>query len=57
MAGYRIYRIDMSGRVLSAEWVESDDDDAALSHARDHYIDAEVWQGDRLVGRTGASHS
>lgn len=51
MAEYRIYRLDGVGRVSSSEWVEARSDEDALKHARDRYIDAEVWQGDRMVGR------
>lgn len=53
MPVYRVYRLDGAGKVWSAEWIEADDDAAALDVAR-KMADAahiEVWQTQRLVGR------
>ena len=52
MAEYRVYRLDGSGQISRAEWIEAADDDAALRKARsltDSCVTCEVWQRDRLV--------
>lgn len=53
MAGYRLYCLDGVNRVASAEWIEADDDEAAIEVARTRYdgSECEVWQGSRLVAR------
>jgi hypothetical protein len=51
---YRIYKLDGDGRFATAEWVEADDDDAALDAARSSAMQVsrfELWQGNRLVVR------
>lgn len=55
MASYRLYGLDGVRRVASAEWIEADDDGAAVAAARKQYGDGrcEVWQGPRLVARLG----
>lgn len=55
MSAYRLYRIDGAGRFSTAEWIEADDDQAAVAAvvaggASDRY---ELWQRDRLVARIG----
>ena len=35
MAEYRVYRLDGSGQISRAEWIEADDDDTAVRKARD----------------------
>jgi hypothetical protein len=50
---YRVYRLNLAGRIMSGEWVEADSD----AHARDLAHDlcdaetpsVEVWQGARWV--------
>ena len=52
MAEYRVYRLDGSGQISRAEWIEADDDDLAVGKARelkDSCVTCEVWQRDRLV--------
>jgi len=55
VASYRLYGLDGVSRVASAEWIEADDDGAAVAAARKRYGDGkcEVWQGPRLVARLG----
>jgi hypothetical protein len=53
VTAYRLYCLDGANKVASAEWIEADDDDAAIEVARethDGYV-AEVWQGRRFVAR------
>ncbi len=52
MANYRLYRLDSSGHIDLAEWIEASDDHDALRQASDLTKDArksEVWEGRRLV--------
>lgn len=53
MAGYRLYCLDGAKKVASGEWIEADDDQAAIEAAREKYdgSECEVWQGARLVAR------
>ena len=50
---YRLYGLDGVRKVASAEWIEADDDRAAIEAAttRFEHGDCEVWQGRRLVAR------
>jgi hypothetical protein len=53
VASYRLYGLDGVRKVASAEWIEADDDNAAVEAARER-LDGrpcEVWQGPRLVAR------
>ena len=52
MAEYRVYRLDGSGQISRAEWIEADDDKTAVRRARelkDSCVTCEIWQRDRLV--------
>ncbi|HET6942227.1 MAG TPA: hypothetical protein VFH89_08705 [Sphingomicrobium sp.] len=53
MPSYRVYCLDGAGKVWAAEWIEADDDAAALEAARQftRAVQCEVWQGQRAVGR------
>jgi hypothetical protein len=53
LAGYRLYCLDGINKVASAEWIEVDDDEAAIEAAREKFqgSECEVWQGARLVAR------
>ena len=55
VASYRLYGLDGVRKVDSAEWIEADDDRAAIAAAMERYGDGrcEVWQGQRLVARLG----
>ncbi len=53
MTNYRLYCLDGTNKVASADWIEAEDDAAAIEVAKerhDGYV-AEVWQGPRLVAR------
>ena len=53
MEAYRVYCLDGAGKVWAAEWIEADDDSAAIETTR-QFKDAvrcEVWQNHRLVAR------
>jgi hypothetical protein len=53
MTSYRVYCLDGAGKVWAAEWIEAQDDLAALESARrfKEAVHCEVWHGQRLVGR------
>lgn len=53
VAGYRLYGLDGAGKVASGEWIEADDDGAAIEVATEKFGGGtcEVWQGDRLVAK------
>jgi hypothetical protein len=53
MASYRLYRLDGVRMVSSGEWIEADDDHAAIEAAKEKFDGerCEVWQGRRLVAR------
>lgn len=53
MTGYRLYSLDGANKVVSAEWIEADDDLAAVETAKRMMDgqDCEVWQGKRLIAR------
>ena len=53
MEGYRLYRLDGANKVASAEWIEADDDGAAIATAKQK-MDGhgwELWDRRRLVIR------
>lgn len=53
MGTYRLYRLDGVGKVASAEWIDANDDDAAIEAAKDMMDGAkyELWANSRLVVR------
>lgn len=53
MAGYRVYCLDGVNKVASGDWIETDDDEAAIEIATEKHEGhaCEVWQGGRLVAR------
>ena len=52
MASYRLYGLDGVRKVASGEWIEADDDHAAIAAAKERFDGhCEVWQGPRLVAR------
>jgi hypothetical protein len=55
VASYRLYGLDGVRKVASAEWIEADDDRAAIAAATERFGDerCEVWQGARRVARLG----
>jgi cobalamin biosynthesis protein CbiG len=53
VAGYRLYGLDGVNKVASGEWLEAEDDQAAIEAAKammDGH-DCELWSGSRLVAR------
>ena len=52
MPAYRLYRLDGSGKIDSAEWIEATAPEAALSEAKARFPDGgfELWHGQRLIG-------
>ena len=48
---YRAYFFDPKQRILTADWIKADSDDAALAAAQsfNHAAKCEVWDGERLV--------
>ena len=51
--GYRLYRLDGVAKVASAEWIDADDDQAAIAAAKE-MMDGhgwELWNRTRLVIR------
>ena len=53
MGTYRLYCLDGVGKVVSAEWIDADDDETAIEAAQD-MMDGhkyELWANSRLVIR------
>ncbi len=53
MGTYRLYCLDGVGKVVSAEWIDANDDDAAIEAAKG-MMDGhpcELWERSRLVIR------
>ena len=55
MTNYRLYRLDGTGRITSAEWIEASDDADARAKAQEQCDSArfELWDRKRLVHRVG----
>lgn len=55
MKSYRAYRLNVSGRIVSGDWIEAASDDEATSKAHafcNHETPTvELWEGARLVAR------
>ena len=53
---YRLYCLDGVDKVASAEWIEAENDEAAIAAADEVRAgrSCELWQGNRLVARVGA---
>ncbi len=50
---YRLYRLDGAGKISTAEWIEAERDDEAVSKlaALDEKGPCELWEGRRMVIR------
>jgi hypothetical protein len=50
---YRLYCLDGTGSITSAEWLKADSDEQALQVARDlrKGVMCEVWRGEQLIGK------
>lgn len=57
MKNYRIYYFDGASKIVRAEWLEASDDADAIAAAKqvNGCVRIEVWDRDRLVGRTAAA--
>jgi hypothetical protein len=55
MPSYRLYRVDGTGKITSAEWLDAADDEEVTRLAHKQVPDgmAEVWERGRLVARLG----
>jgi hypothetical protein len=53
VTGYRLYCLDGANKVTSAEWIDADDDKAAIEVAKELMDgqECEIWQGTRLIAR------
>jgi hypothetical protein len=53
VTGYRLYCLDGANKVASAEWIDADDDKAAIEVAKELMDgqECEIWQGTRFVVR------
>lgn len=53
VSGYRLYCLDGANKVASADWIDADDDEAAIEAAKERHdgYECEVWQGQKLVAR------
>ena len=53
MPGYRLYRLDGAGRILSADWIEAAAEEPAIreAHIRCPEGGFELWHGQQLVHR------
>jgi len=50
---YRVYCFDGGSRIIGAEWIEAESDEAAFRSAQETFdcFRIEVWDRDRLIGR------
>jgi hypothetical protein len=50
---YRVYCLDGAGKVAAAEWIEADDDEAAIGDVKRTHPNeqCELWEGRRLIAR------
>ena len=57
MASYRLYCLDRQGKIMAAEWVEAEDDVAAVaaSRALAKPTDGELWLHNRMIDRIQAT--
>lgn len=53
VANYRTYCLDGANSVVSAEWIEADDDEVAIEIVKERHDGhkCELWDGRRLVAR------
>ena len=51
-----MYVLDGAGKIGSGEWIEAENDDAAIAlvGAKKLAVNCEIWDRDRLVGRVPA---
>lgn len=53
MPAYRLYCVDGAGKIISAEWLEADDESAAVDAARAASGDGrfELWRRQKMIVR------
>ena len=53
MPSYRLYWLDGAGKIVTADWLEAEDDDSAVHAVRDRAEPrpCEIWEHKRLVGK------
>jgi hypothetical protein len=53
VADYRLYCLDGVNKVASGEWIDAEDDQAAIEVAKEKFegYECELWRGRRLVAR------
>lgn len=54
MPSYRAYRLDDARRIITADWIEADDDDEARAEAQENLCNdgipaVELWEATRFV--------
>jgi hypothetical protein len=56
---FRLYRLDGSGKIDSADWIEASEEEAAIEEARARFPGGgfELWQRQRLVRREPRSNA
>jgi hypothetical protein len=49
---YRVYCLDGTGKIATAEWLEAEDDADALAQVRERNrpLRCELWERERFVG-------
>ena len=52
MTTYRVYCLDGTGKIATAEWLEAEDDANALAQVRElnRPLRCELWERERFVG-------
>lgn len=57
MPGYRHYRLDGAGNIVSADWLDAVDDAEAIRKARSLQLltDCELWDRNRFIARIEAA--
>lgn len=57
LANYRLYCLDLHGKIATAEWIEAADDDSAVAAVRAlaKPSDCELWLRNRLIERIPAA--
>ena len=50
---YRIYCYDRRNKIVSADWLDATDDDAAVAEAqaKEFGSQCEIWEGERIVAK------
>ena len=54
MPTYRLYRLDGAANIVTADWLDADSDDDALQLAQERAEGGgfELWERNRLIGRS-----